>query len=149
MTIQFNATPAELRIIGRIVYRAVSMEIYKSHERTMCRRDLDAVHSNGCPLRLADLLAADRLAFAHDLSGIKVCIDRNTGKLDMFRPRSARGWVWAVTKTNTAEAAPQAAPEVEGWPAPKTAGWAVPTKAIPDGWGNEFKPTPGGWGSSF
>lgn len=117
-----NATPAELRIIGLIVYRAVSMEIYKSHERTMCRRDLDAVHSNGCPLRLADLLATDGFTFAHDLCGIKAHLDRYTGKLDMFLPRLSQ---------------PATNPSA-GWTLPKTAPssgprWVVPKKAVPSG----------------
>ncbi len=50
--------------------------------------DVSATHANGNPLRLADLLAADDFNFAHDLSGICNCLDRNTGKLtNNFRPR--------------------------------------------------------------
>jgi hypothetical protein len=90
MPIQFNATPAELRIIERIVYRVQLMKIYQPHEGAMCSRDIQAVHSNGCPMRLADLLAADGFTFAHDLCGIKAHLDRDMGKLDLFFPRSAR-----------------------------------------------------------
>lgn len=54
--------------------------------------DLTAVHANGNPMRLADLLAADDFNFAHDIVGISRFLDRNTGRLtDCFSPRfSAR-----------------------------------------------------------
>ncbi len=50
--------------------------------------DLDACHSNGCPLKLGELLQADDFNFAHDVFGICQHINRNTGKLqDCFLPR--------------------------------------------------------------
>ena len=53
--------------------------------------DLDACHSNGCPLRLADLLAADDANFAHDIFGIRAYMNRQTGKLEnCFLPRYAQ-----------------------------------------------------------
>jgi hypothetical protein len=54
--------------------------------------DVMAVHLNGCPLRLKDLLEADDFNFAHDLYGIYRHLNRETGKLeDCFLPRfSAR-----------------------------------------------------------
>jgi len=53
--------------------------------------DVSAVHANGNPLRLEDLLHADDFNFAHDMSGICNCLDRNTGKLTRnFLPRFSR-----------------------------------------------------------
>jgi hypothetical protein len=53
--------------------------------------DLDTVHSNGCPLRLDDLLIADEGNFAHDITGISAHLNRRTGRLeDCFEPRFAR-----------------------------------------------------------
>jgi hypothetical protein len=50
--------------------------------------DISACHSNGCPLRLADLLAAKNFDFMHDVAGIHNNIDRETGKLKgNFLPR--------------------------------------------------------------
>lgn len=50
--------------------------------------DLNAVHSNGTPLRLSSLLTAPEFDFAHDIYGIVANLDRETGKLgDLFSPR--------------------------------------------------------------
>jgi hypothetical protein len=124
MPIEFNATAAELRIIERIVDRALLMMLYPPHEGRKCRRDVNAVHSNGRRLRLADLLAADDVSFADDLFGIRTHIDRATGKLELFLPRF------------------YAEPFSDGWALPKPApssgwAWAVP-KAASDGWGTSF-----------
>lgn len=54
--------------------------------------DIEAVHCNGNPLRLNDLLDAPNFDFAHDVFGIQQHLDRRTGKLqNCFVPRySAR-----------------------------------------------------------
>jgi len=50
--------------------------------------DIGACHSNGNPLRLADLLESDDANFAHDVFGIRENIDRRNGKLmNCFVPR--------------------------------------------------------------
>ena len=50
--------------------------------------DIGACHSNGNPLRLADLLEGDEVNFSHDVFGIRANIDRTTGKLmNCFVPR--------------------------------------------------------------
>lgn len=50
--------------------------------------DLMACHANGCPLRLAEFLAADMQDFSHDYYGIRNHLNRGTGKLeDCFTPR--------------------------------------------------------------
>lgn len=95
--VQFNATRAEMRVIGEIADRAVkAMRRYgiRYGDALVTKQDvmmdLDATHSNGCPLRLADLLNADDFNFAHDISGISRHLDRDTGKLrDCFVPRFA------------------------------------------------------------
>lgn len=49
--------------------------------------DITAVH-DATPLRLMDLLDADKLDFAHDIFGIRQNINRATGKLEnSFLPR--------------------------------------------------------------
>jgi hypothetical protein len=148
-SVRFSATLAEVVIIEQIADRALRMKIYPPRMWSIARNDVEAVHSNGCPLRLADLLDADPLPFIHDMCGIRENLDPYTGKLSQFWPRSARvGW------------AMKAAPVVAPWatkPAPAIA-WAVPKAAPSDGWSTNpphgwriesFKPTPGGWGSSF
>ena len=52
--------------------------------------DIDACHSNGCPLKLGELLRASDFEFAHDVGGIITNINRETGKLEnCFLPRYA------------------------------------------------------------
>lgn len=75
-----------------IAKRAVAMATkhgidYKQMDVIM---DIDACHSNGCPLKLGELLKADDFNFAHDVFGIRQHIDRQTGKLqNCFDPRYA------------------------------------------------------------
>lgn len=91
-----DATETDLAIIGKIAKRA-----YKQAKQVLGKlltrdaldyhMDITAVHLNGCPLRLADLLKADDFNFAHDITGIARCLDRETGKLkDFFVPRFAK-----------------------------------------------------------
>jgi hypothetical protein len=52
--------------------------------------DICGCHNHGCPLRLAELLAASDAEFMHDVIGIRDAINRNTGKLEgIFQPRYA------------------------------------------------------------
>lgn len=52
--------------------------------------DLTACHANGTPLKLHQLLEADKGTFGHDVFGIRRYIDRETGKLTQcFLPRTA------------------------------------------------------------
>jgi len=80
-------TSAEREIVTKIVDRAVNLGIYDT--RIDADMDISAVHAT-CPLRLADLLDADRFNFIHDLGGIKRHLNRKTGKLGgFFLPRFA------------------------------------------------------------
>lgn len=93
--LNWNASDADRAIIEAIARRAIADR--KAHGMSVPRRyrldivmDLEAVHLNGCPLRLADLLAADDFNFWHDVSGIARHLDRHTGTLrNCFLPRFA------------------------------------------------------------
>lgn len=94
MTVSFAVNKRESVTIARIVDRGWSIPwLRKSYaSRLDLRMDITAVHANGCPLRLADLLSADDFSFAHDLSGICNCLDRDTGRLTRnFVPRYSAG----------------------------------------------------------
>lgn len=92
--IRFNANSTDLALIEGIVDRGMSIpwlaDSYASRREMLM--DVTAVHLNGNPLRLKDLLGADDFNFDHDMSGICNCLDRETGKLTRnFSPRfSAR-----------------------------------------------------------
>ncbi|MFH7812164.1 MULTISPECIES: hypothetical protein [Acetobacter] len=97
MAVKFTATPEEREIIMRISSRAASL--YRDRGDITPRRvmlleitmDLDAVHSNGCPMDFARLDNADDFNLLHDVAGIARHLDRRTGQLtDMFRPRFAK-----------------------------------------------------------
>ncbi len=86
--VKFKATKKEMELIALIAKRAQKWA--PLYDEADCQMDIDAVHSNGCKLRLEDFLAADDFNFAHDLIGIHRHIDRNTGKLkNNFFPRFA------------------------------------------------------------
>ena len=92
--INWTKSKTELDIIGKIAKRASKMaeENGFKYDTTTAMMDIDACHSNGCPLRLLDLLNADNFNFAHDVFGINKNINRVTGKMEGgFSPRySAR-----------------------------------------------------------
>lgn len=86
MEINFQTTDEEFDLIQQIVDRAVELSLTK--DRMSTHMDVVAVHKNGNPLRLADLLAADEFNFIHDIAGIYRHLDRDTGELrDFFSPR--------------------------------------------------------------
>jgi hypothetical protein len=81
-------TKADHTTVIAIAKRAVDAGIYgKVLDVDM---DISAVYFH-CPLRLNDLLSADQFNFTHDLYGIKVHLNRQTGELEHhFLPRFAR-----------------------------------------------------------
>lgn len=88
----FCATEEETAIIMRIVDRAADyfMELDRDFDKLRAMMDIEAAHCNGCPLRLEDLAKAPMFDFMHDIVGIAVNMDRDTGKLsNMFLPRYA------------------------------------------------------------
>ena len=91
MTISFDTTPKDARLIKKIAERADFLALagigvgFGNLEIVM---DLTAVHANGCPLRLNDLLTAPEFDFVHDVAGIRRHLNRDTGQLeDFFQPR--------------------------------------------------------------
>lgn len=91
--IKFQATRTEMDAIIKITERAEKLARKAGVEpplRMHMVMDIEATHSNGCPLKLNDLLAAKDFDFTHDVWGIMRHIDRNTGTLqDCFVPRYA------------------------------------------------------------
>lgn len=86
----FATSKHDFGVITEIVDRAWGIAwLRKSYaQRLDLHMDVAAVHCNGNPLRLEGLLAADDFNFAHDMSGICNCLDRDTGKLTRgFSPR--------------------------------------------------------------
>jgi hypothetical protein len=94
--ISFKVTNSDFDLIQKIAARADALQ--RQHrsprdqrEKTQFAMDVTAVHANGNPLRLADLLEADNFNFAHDVFGIERHLNRETGKLeDFFSPRFSR-----------------------------------------------------------
>lgn len=89
--VKFAATKFEATLIARIVTRAFDeiAELRRyGYDRMSLTMDIEACHSNGNPIRLDDLLKADKFNFAHDVIGIVNNLDRNSGKLiNCFSPR--------------------------------------------------------------
>lgn len=72
-----------------IANRAKDLPVYQGTPVVEIMLDLAAVHFH-TPLRLEALLAADDFNFAHDMGGIAVNLNRNTGELmNCFLPRFA------------------------------------------------------------
>lgn len=92
--VSFKTSKRDYRLIERIVDRAFDPHVGLAGlpgTRLDLEMDLSATHANGCPLDFAKLLAFDTFNFAHDLYGIRRCIDRKTGALTRhFRPRCAK-----------------------------------------------------------
>ncbi len=81
-----------MEVEGQIMRRAAKMvERLGTHYPNMdIIMDVDACHSNGCPLQLQALLDAEDHDFAHDIFGIRQHINRRTGQLmNCFLPRYA------------------------------------------------------------
>lgn len=88
--IKFATSRHDADVIAKIVTRGWGIEwLRRSYAQKLdMHMDVSAVHANGNPLRLEALLDADDFNFAHDMSGICNCLDRDTGKLTRhFRPR--------------------------------------------------------------
>lgn len=89
-------------LILRVAQRAMSLgintlslgistrNILPCTEEQQWVRDIVLCHNHGCPLMLAELLAASADEFTHDMIGIRSFLNRNTGKLEgIFHPRYA------------------------------------------------------------
>lgn len=91
--INFDASEKDFELIEKIVERAtIILGIITRHKIDTLKMtmDLTATHCNGTPLKLEELLNADRENFLHDLAKISVNLNRHTGKLENdFIPRCA------------------------------------------------------------
>jgi hypothetical protein len=88
MAISFKTTSSDAQLIGQIADRPCT--VWPEGDRLNFEMDLTATHANGCPLKLAELLAADNFNFSHDIAGIYRHLDRTTGQLGgHFLPRFA------------------------------------------------------------
>jgi hypothetical protein len=85
--VRFDISTGDAKLITKIVVRAASL--LGGFNRLGLAMDLTATHANGCALRLADLLAADDFNFCHDIRGIRMHLNRRTGKIERFLPRFA------------------------------------------------------------
>ena len=87
MTVQFKASHNDLTVLSQIADRYLN-KFGRSAKKLDVMMDLEAAISNGCPLRLNDLLAADDFNFFHDVCGIRDHLNRETGQLEnCFSPR--------------------------------------------------------------
>ena len=86
---QYKASKHDLLLLSQISDRYLK-RFSKSGKKIDVMMDLEAVISNGCPLRLADLLAANDFNFFHEVCGIRENLNRETGALqNFFLPRFA------------------------------------------------------------
>ena len=84
-----KGTIKEHELASEIAKRAISEGLDRSVMNISM--DIIATHTNGCKLKLKQLLDADLGDFLHDVSGIGGNLDRNTGVLgNCFLPRYAR-----------------------------------------------------------
>lgn len=91
--VKFACSREETKIVAQIAKRAAAMALEDGveYDHMTAMMDIEACHSNGCPLRLDALLAADDGTFGHDVYGIRRFIDRSTGELGgCFVPRLAQ-----------------------------------------------------------
>ncbi|WP_315833943.1 hypothetical protein [Bradyrhizobium prioriisuperbiae] len=93
LEVSFDCPETERKIIRAISRRARDLYLENGVDRAALdiAMDITAVHCNGNPIRLNDLLAADDFNLLHDVSKIASHLDRETGKLSgFFRPRFSR-----------------------------------------------------------
>lgn len=91
--ISFTTNKQEHKTIQAIADRASALGLQNGIEYPAvdAAMDITAVHANGCPLRLDELLAAEPFDFTHDVFKIRRHLNRTTGQLeDFFYPRFAQ-----------------------------------------------------------
>ena len=90
-SVRFDASLDEIKLISKIVGRAMREHPDLNIDKQSLEMDIEAVHCNDCPIDLPRLLAIESPHFGHDVFGIQRFIDRNTGKLTQcFLPRTHR-----------------------------------------------------------
>ncbi len=89
-TVSFNVSRKDRTLIEKITKRAVQFcrKNRVDLDPVSTNMDLAATHANGNPLRLRDMLESGSFDLMHDITGIALHINRETGKLeDHFLPR--------------------------------------------------------------
>ncbi len=87
--VKFTRSKKENLLIRKIVARGKS-EVRELDGMSVAM-DLSAVNANDCKLDFEKLLEFDDFNFWHDINGISVHIDRETGKLqNCFLPRCTK-----------------------------------------------------------
>ena len=95
-SISFQVSPEDAHYIGEIVKRVERFYRFHAPRNAPINvvsifMDLAACHANACPLDFKRMANADDFNLLHDVCGIGVHLDRETGKLtDCFLPRFAR-----------------------------------------------------------
>lgn len=88
MTVSFAVSQYDQKLIHAIVDRAWEDGYIRNfytnvkENRIDMQMDITAVHASGNPLRLQELLEANKSNFTHDVLGIATFLNRETGKLD-------------------------------------------------------------------
>ena len=96
--VNFETTSEELQLIRKIAARVEASGAFPTYKRMDLDMDLEAAHSNGCPLNFQKLLDFPDFDFNHDIAGIRAHIDRSTGHLgDCFSPRCAKNQHYLTT----------------------------------------------------
>ena len=86
--LEWNASRRETNHIRAILDRV--QKAGNTIDRPQLHMDLEAVHCNGCRLRLGDMVGGKLSDVVHDINGIIKHLDRATGKLKKgFQPRFA------------------------------------------------------------
>jgi hypothetical protein len=88
--ISWKITKADFALLVKVAERVERDIPSYPDKRQALVMDLNACHSNGCPLDFTGLLAADPLDFSHDILEIRHNLNRRTGQLEeFFVPRYA------------------------------------------------------------
>lgn len=86
--VKFEVSKSDSLLIDKIMNRYCKLFVTANKLDVMM--DVTAAHVNGCPLKLEQLANAPDFDFFHDVDGIRMHLDRSTGKLkDCFLPRFA------------------------------------------------------------
>jgi hypothetical protein len=91
MILNWKIDAGDHALIVQIAERAQAMAKRFGTSYPQVVMDLTAVHANGCPLRLDELLASGDGDFGHDIFGIRRFWNPKAAKLEQcFRPRFAK-----------------------------------------------------------
>ena len=85
--VSFDVTAGEMAVIREIAKRACEL-FPQTADLEQIEMDVTVTHANGNPLDLETMLDSQDNDFMHDIAGIYLHLNRDTGKLmDCFDPR--------------------------------------------------------------